>query len=108
MFSASHITDLIIIPFIHYCTHNNNKKSPNWKNAFNVKISISVNDLGGDIKGGGKSSKSADIVVNEIRAKGGVAVANYGKDLHASGVEMLDSKHQTSDCDLFMCRNDWY
>ena len=37
-----------------------------------------VNDLGGDIKGGGKSSKAADLVVEEIRAKNGSAVANYG------------------------------
>ena len=39
---------------------------------------LSVNDLGGDQKGGGKSSRPADIVVEEIRAKGGVAVSNYG------------------------------
>ena len=36
-----------------------------------------VNDLGGDIKGGGASSRPADLVVEEIRAKGGKAVANY-------------------------------
>uniref|UniRef100_A0AAZ3PZI8 Hydroxysteroid 17-beta dehydrogenase 4 n=1 Tax=Oncorhynchus tshawytscha TaxID=74940 RepID=A0AAZ3PZI8_ONCTS len=36
-----------------------------------------VNDLGGDIKGGGKSSNAADKVVEEIKAKGGKAVANY-------------------------------
>ncbi|XP_041958062.1 peroxisomal multifunctional enzyme type 2 [Alosa sapidissima] len=39
--------------------------------------SIVVNDLGGDIKGGGKSSAAADKVVEEIKAKGGKAVANY-------------------------------
>jgi len=38
---------------------------------------VVVNDLGGDIKGGGKSSAAADKVVQEIKAKGGVAVANY-------------------------------
>ncbi|XP_015222853.1 peroxisomal multifunctional enzyme type 2 isoform X1 [Lepisosteus oculatus] len=38
---------------------------------------VVVNDLGGDIKGGGKSSSAADKVVEEIRAKGGIAVANY-------------------------------
>ncbi|XP_075035392.1 peroxisomal multifunctional enzyme type 2 [Mixophyes fleayi] len=39
--------------------------------------SVVVNDLGGDIKGDGKSSSAADKVVEEIRAKGGKAVANY-------------------------------
>lgn len=38
---------------------------------------VVVNDLGGDIKGEGKSSRPADLVVDEIRSKGGVAVANY-------------------------------
>lgn len=38
-----------------------------------------VNDLGADTKGGGKSSAAADKVVEEIRAKGGKAVANYGE-----------------------------
>uniref|UniRef100_G3NSH6 Peroxisomal multifunctional enzyme type 2 n=1 Tax=Gasterosteus aculeatus aculeatus TaxID=481459 RepID=G3NSH6_GASAC len=39
--------------------------------------SVVVNDLGADTKGGGKSSAAADKVVEEIRAKGGKAVANY-------------------------------
>ncbi|KAM6954725.1 peroxisomal multifunctional enzyme type 2 [Aplochiton taeniatus] len=39
--------------------------------------SVVVNDLGGDIKGGGKSSSAADKVVEEIISKGGKAVANY-------------------------------
>eukprot|EP00105_Crassostrea_gigas_P009550 XP_011424543.1 PREDICTED: peroxisomal multifunctional enzyme type 2 isoform X1 [Crassostrea gigas] len=39
--------------------------------------SVVVNDLGGNFKGEGKSSRAADIVVEEIRAKGGKAVANY-------------------------------
>ncbi|CAG5924326.1 peroxisomal multifunctional enzyme type 2 [Menidia menidia] len=38
---------------------------------------VVVNDLGADTKGGGKSSAAADKVVEEIRAKGGKAVANY-------------------------------
>lgn len=36
-----------------------------------------VNDLGGDAKGTGASSRPADIVVEEIKKKGGKAVANY-------------------------------
>ncbi|KGB56304.1 Short-chain dehydrogenase/reductase SDR [Sphingopyxis sp. LC81] len=38
---------------------------------------VVVNDLGGDIAGGGKSSAAADAVVEEIKALGGDAVANY-------------------------------
>jgi NAD(P)-dependent dehydrogenase (short-subunit alcohol dehydrogenase family) len=39
---------------------------------------VVVNDLGSNHKGeGGKSSNAADKVVEEIKAKGGVAVANY-------------------------------
>ena len=38
---------------------------------------VVVNDLGGSIHGGGKSSAAADKVVEEIKAAGGTAVANY-------------------------------
>nr|XP_020145571.1 peroxisomal multifunctional enzyme type 2-like [Microcebus murinus] len=38
---------------------------------------VVVNDLGGNIKGVGKGSFAADKVVEEIRKKGGKAVANY-------------------------------
>ncbi len=38
---------------------------------------VVVNDLGGAVTGQGGSSKAADKVVDEIKAKGGVAVANY-------------------------------
>lgn len=41
---------------------------------------VVVNDLGGGISGDGKSTKAADVVVDEIKAKGGVAVANYGNE----------------------------
>lgn len=43
-----------------------------------VCFCIAVNDLGGDFKGVGKGSLAADKVVEEIRRKGGKAVANYG------------------------------
>jgi multifunctional beta-oxidation protein len=36
-----------------------------------------VNDLGTSHTGQGNNSKAADIVVEEIKKKGGVAVANY-------------------------------
>src|SRR5579864_1765786 len=38
---------------------------------------VVVNDLGGSHTGGGQSSTAADKVVDEIRAAGGDAVANY-------------------------------
>lgn len=38
-----------------------------------------MNDLGGSFKGEGQSTRAADAVVEEIRAKGGKAVANYGQ-----------------------------
>ena len=38
---------------------------------------VVVNDLGGSFSGEGASTRAADVVVEEIRAKGGVAVANY-------------------------------
>lgn len=38
---------------------------------------VVVNDLGGDFKGFGKGSSAADKVVEEIRRRGGKAVANY-------------------------------
>ncbi|XP_057644594.1 peroxisomal multifunctional enzyme type 2 [Chionomys nivalis] len=39
--------------------------------------SVVVNDLGGDFKGVGKGSSAADKVVEEIRRRGGKAVASY-------------------------------
>lgn len=38
---------------------------------------VVVNDLGGTLGGGGKSTRAADLVVEEIRKRGGIAVANY-------------------------------
>ncbi|KAG0718765.1 Peroxisomal multifunctional enzyme type 2 [Chionoecetes opilio] len=38
---------------------------------------VVVNDLGGDTKGQGQSSRAADKVVEEIQQAGGIAVANY-------------------------------
>lgn len=38
---------------------------------------VVVNDLGTSHNGQGSSSNAADKVVEEIKAKGGVAVANY-------------------------------
>jgi 3-hydroxyacyl-CoA dehydrogenase/3a,7a,12a-trihydroxy-5b-cholest-24-enoyl-CoA hydratase len=38
---------------------------------------VVVNDLGGSFKGEGASTKAADVVVDEIKAAGGEAVANY-------------------------------
>lgn len=39
---------------------------------------VLVNDLGGDFKGGGADQAVAAAVVDEIRARGGEAAANYG------------------------------
>ncbi|KAJ8285261.1 hypothetical protein GJAV_G00024770 [Gymnothorax javanicus] len=44
--------------------------------------SVVVNDLGGDAKGDGKNSSAADKVVEEIKARGGKAVANYDSVEH--------------------------
>ncbi len=45
---------------------------------------VVVNDLGGSVDGSGASSKAADKVVDEIKAAGGQAVANY------DGVDTLE------------------
>lgn len=46
-----------------------------WFGARGAKVV--VNDLGGSAFGQGKSSAAADKVVEEIKAAGGTAVANY-------------------------------
>ncbi|KAF9541854.1 hypothetical protein EC957_002624 [Mortierella hygrophila] len=46
--------------------------------AFGARgASVVVNDLGGSTTGEGASNRAADVVVEEIRAAGGKAVANY-------------------------------
>ncbi|PLB50620.1 peroxisomal hydratase-dehydrogenase-epimerase [Aspergillus steynii IBT 23096] len=50
---------------------------------------VVVNDLGGSHAGDGKSSKAADVVVDEIRAAGGKAVANY--DSVENGDAIIDT-----------------
>ena len=45
---------------------------------------ILVNDLGGDRAGVGQDTKAADVVVDEIRKRGGKATANYGDAQYAT------------------------
>ncbi|ODQ77315.1 hypothetical protein BABINDRAFT_10217 [Babjeviella inositovora NRRL Y-12698] len=59
---------------------------------------VVVNDLGGSLKGDGASSKNADIVVAEIKAAGGQAVANYdnvldGANIVKTAVEAFGTVH---------------
>lgn len=51
--------------------------------------SVVVNDLGGSFKGEGNSTKAADVVVDEIKAAGGKAVANY--DSVVDGEKIIDT-----------------
>ncbi|ELV13657.1 Peroxisomal multifunctional enzyme type 2, partial [Tupaia chinensis] len=52
---------------------------------------IAVNDLGGDFKGVGRGSVAADKVVEEIRRRGGKAVANYDIVVNNAGIIMTSS-----------------
>ncbi|KAH8681581.1 hypothetical protein BX600DRAFT_478750 [Xylariales sp. PMI_506] len=54
---------------------------------------VVVNDLGGSFKGEGNSSKAADVVVDEIKAAGGEAVANY--DSVEFGEKIIDTAIKT-------------
>ena len=47
---------------------------------------VVVNDLGGAATGEGKSASTADKVVEEIRAAGGQAGANYDSVLNGAGI----------------------
>ncbi|KAL4954292.1 hypothetical protein BDW69DRAFT_163475 [Aspergillus filifer] len=47
---------------------------------------VVVNDLGGSHVGEGKSNKAADVVVDEIKAAGGKAVANYDSVENGEGI----------------------
>ncbi|KAI1179422.1 hypothetical protein F4777DRAFT_534230 [Nemania sp. FL0916] len=47
---------------------------------------VVINDLGGSFKGEGNSTKTADVVVNEIKAAGGEAVANYDSVEHGDKI----------------------
>jgi NAD(P)-dependent dehydrogenase (short-subunit alcohol dehydrogenase family) len=50
---------------------------------------VVVNDLGGSVDGVGASTKAADVVVEEIRADGGEALANYDSVASAEGGEAI-------------------
>src|SRR5699024_11336714 len=53
---------------------------------------VVVNDLGGSATGDGKSSSAADKVVEEIRALGGEAVANYDSVENGEAIVQTDRK----------------
>ncbi|XP_032676560.1 peroxisomal multifunctional enzyme type 2 [Odontomachus brunneus] len=55
--------------------------------------SVVVNDLGGNRHGDGGNTKSADIVVQEIRRNGGKAVANYDSVL--DGAKIIETAIKT-------------
>ncbi|CUM65433.1 uncharacterized protein PRCAT00003072001 [Priceomyces carsonii] len=50
---------------------------------------VVVNDLGGSLSGQGGGSKAADLVVDEIKAAGGIAVADYNNVL--DGDKIIDT-----------------
>ncbi|OBS73889.1 hypothetical protein A6R68_15572 [Neotoma lepida] len=69
------------------------------KNELFACFCIAVNDLGGDFKGVGKGSSAADKVVEEIRRRGGKAVANYDVVVNNAGILRDRSFSRISDED---------
>ncbi len=53
---------------------------------------VVVNDLGGTVTGEGSSQRAADTVVDEIKAAGGVAVADYSSVSDPAGGEAIVQK----------------
>ena len=51
--------------------------------------SVVVNDLGGAVDGTGDSTTAAQLVVDEIEARGGIAVANHDSVASAEGGEAI-------------------
>jgi NAD(P)-dependent dehydrogenase (short-subunit alcohol dehydrogenase family) len=53
---------------------------------------VVVNDLGGDVHGEGSSDRTADLVVDQIRSRGGVAVADHGSVADPADAEAMVDK----------------
>lgn len=51
---------------------------------------VVVNDLGGTLGGSGHNSKAADLVVDEIKKAGGIAVANYDS-VNENGEKIIET-----------------
>ncbi len=51
---------------------------------------VVVNDLGGSVDGQGGGNSMADAVVDEIRAAGGQAIANYGSVTEADDAQLVE------------------
>ncbi len=63
---------------------------------------VVVNDLGGSMTGEGKDSRAADLVVSEIKAAGGQAVASY--DSTVDGAKIVKTAIDAfGSCDIVIC-----